>query len=106
MCSEASQVADYIQNLPLMAAREQQEMSGQRSVFVVVAHSVVSKGCQSCHKDVYARGQNFVFFSSRRRHTRLVSDWSSDVCSSDLDLQRDSHSAESSWRLRDRDQSQ
>src|SRR5258706_8170534 len=26
----------------------------------------------------------FVFFSSRRRHTRLVSDWSSDVCSSDL----------------------
>src|SRR5437016_10213646 len=27
----------------------------------------------------------FFFFSSRRRHTRLVSDWSSDVCSSDLD---------------------
>src|SRR5437016_8714930 len=26
------------------------------------------------------------FFSSRRRHTRLVSDWSSDVCSSDLKL--------------------
>src|SRR5262249_58185534 len=25
-------------------------------------------------------------FSSRRRHTRLVSDWSSDVCSSDLAL--------------------
>src|SRR4029450_1502421 len=27
---------------------------------------------------------HFFFFSSRRRHTRLVSDWSSDVCSSDL----------------------
>src|SRR5438046_9552974 len=26
------------------------------------------------------------FFSSRRRHTRLVSDWSSDVCSSDLSM--------------------
>src|SRR5258706_15077386 len=26
------------------------------------------------------------FFSSRRRHTRLVSDWSSDVCSSDLPI--------------------
>src|SRR5258706_9792346 len=26
------------------------------------------------------------FFSSRRRHTILVSDWSSDVCSSDLSL--------------------
>ena len=24
------------------------------------------------------------FFSSRRRHTRVVRDWSSDVCSSDL----------------------
>src|SRR5438045_9438530 len=26
------------------------------------------------------------FFSSRRRHTRCLSDWSSDVCSSDLRL--------------------
>src|SRR5256885_7064505 len=26
------------------------------------------------------------FFSSRRRHTRLQGDWSSDVCSSDLEL--------------------
>src|SRR5262249_56849299 len=26
----------------------------------------------------------FFFFASRRRHTILVSDWSSDVCSSDL----------------------
>src|SRR5262245_63779735 len=25
------------------------------------------------------------FFSSRRRHTRCLSDWSSDVCSSDLE---------------------
>src|ERR1035441_11045699 len=28
----------------------------------------------------------FFFFSSRRRHTRCLSDWSSDVCSSDLSL--------------------
>src|SRR2546426_1420440 len=26
----------------------------------------------------------FFFFTSRRRHTRLQGDWSSDVCSSDL----------------------
>src|SRR5690606_39752857 len=26
-----------------------------------------------------------LFFSSRRRHTRFSRDWSSDVCSSDLD---------------------
>src|SRR3712207_8331957 len=28
----------------------------------------------------------FCFFSSRRRHTRYWRDWSSDVCSSDLEL--------------------
>src|SRR2546426_3071529 len=30
----------------------------------------------------------FFFFSSRRRHTRLQGDWSSDVCSSDLLMNR------------------
>src|SRR5204863_1385202 len=30
----------------------------------------------------------FFFFSSRRRHTRSLRDWSSDVCSSDLQNQR------------------
>src|SRR5256885_3952912 len=29
-------------------------------------------------------GASCFFFSSRRRHTRLQGDWSSDVCSSDL----------------------
>src|SRR5204862_3277832 len=28
------------------------------------------------------------FFSSRRRHTRSLRDWSSDVCSSDLPVER------------------
>src|SRR5262245_63223306 len=31
---------------------------------------------------------SFFFFSSRRRHTRCLSDWSSDVCSSDLGSRR------------------
>src|SRR6266536_1766444 len=31
---------------------------------------------------------SFFFFSSRRRHTRSTRDWSSDVCSSDLDRRR------------------
>src|SRR5437764_10934655 len=30
------------------------------------------------------RRLSFFFFSSRRRHTRYIGDWSSDVCSSDL----------------------
>src|SRR5256885_12945263 len=39
-------------------------------------------------EELRARGDEYVrelfFFSSRRRHTRLQGDWSSDVCSSDL----------------------
>src|SRR2546422_6329359 len=31
------------------------------------------------------RKSSFFFFSSRRRHTRCSRDWSSDVCSSDLE---------------------
>src|SRR2546430_12960208 len=31
----------------------------------------------------------FFFFSSRRRHTRFDCDWSSDVCSSDLENEDD-----------------
>src|SRR5437762_10290716 len=30
------------------------------------------------------KGGGWCFFSSRRRHTRYIGDWSSDVCSSDL----------------------
>src|SRR5438874_646494 len=33
---------------------------------------------------VNCKGMSF-FFSSRRRHTRSLRDWSSDVCSSDLE---------------------
>src|SRR5215467_15605256 len=33
---------------------------------------------------LHLRKGHVFFFSSRRRHTRLQGDWSSDVCSSDL----------------------
>src|SRR5262249_59852584 len=39
-----------------------------------------------CRVPRYWLHLEYFFFSSRRRHTRLVSDWSSDVCSSDLSL--------------------
>src|SRR5437762_6162066 len=32
--------------------------------------------------------EKYFFISSRRRHTRYIGDWSSDVCSSDLDRRR------------------
>src|SRR2546430_629063 len=39
-------------------------------------------------KSIYSRLliESFFFFSSRRRHTRFDCDWSSDVCSSDLEV--------------------
>src|SRR5947209_13650426 len=36
--------------------------------------------------NVSLRPGRVFFFSSRRRHTRYWRDWSSDVCSSDLDI--------------------
>src|SRR2546426_2241795 len=40
---------------------------------------------------------SFFFFSSRRRHTRLQGDWSSDVCSSDLGRVGPSATLNSFW---------
>src|SRR5437899_3644874 len=40
--------------------------------------------CASAVQSAMSAGS--FFFSSRRRHTRCLSDWSSDVCSSDLGL--------------------
>src|SRR3989339_264938 len=42
----------------------------------------VNISCPNVH-DEFGTPFSALFFSSRRRHTRLVSDWSSDVCSSD-----------------------
>src|ERR1017187_3863455 len=39
-----------------------------------------------CFSDLV--GDSRCFFSSRRRHTRYIGDWSSDVCSSDLNRRR------------------
>src|SRR5205814_7290079 len=40
--------------------------------------------CMECMLGVKLLQLIYFFFSSRRRHTRCLSDWSSDVCSSDL----------------------
>src|SRR6267378_6906132 len=43
----------------------------------------------------------FFFFSSRRRHTRSLRDWSSDVCSSDVDRHTEASGRPASeWSVR------
>src|SRR6266508_6110538 len=42
----------------------------------------------------------FFFFSSRRRHTRWPRDWSSDVCSSDLDEEAEADALETRHDVR------
>src|SRR5471030_2414452 len=55
-----------------------------------VAIAYVASAALSCvllgivYEYSQSRPDIFFFFSSRRRHTRCLSDWSSDVCSSDL----------------------
>src|SRR5215469_13813849 len=48
----------------------------------------------------------FFFFSSRRRHTRSLRDWSSDVCSSDLDVDQQALEVVSRQIVRERDRPQ
>src|SRR5260221_6591160 len=43
----------------------------------------------------------FFFFSSRRRHTRSLCDWSSDVCSSDLHMDYGKKDPSLGWRFTD-----
>src|ERR1017187_10823344 len=42
------------------------------------------RGCCGFHQATAPLSVPVFFFSSRRRHTRYIGDWSSDVCSSDL----------------------
>src|SRR5471030_1944086 len=44
------------------------------------------RACSALAVRWYAGKVNCFFFSSRRRHTICLSDWSSDVCSSDLNV--------------------
>src|SRR5437879_3585766 len=47
-----------------------------------------------CLSRFYRRLTGSFFFSSRRRHTRYIGDWSSDVCSSDLPPNQQSKQAD------------
>src|SRR2546430_13528433 len=46
-------------------------------ISLIIATEIVNK----------SQSSNDFFFSSRRRHTRFDCDWSSDVCSSDLEVE-------------------
>src|SRR2546422_8147796 len=48
--------------------------------------SPVLERCSSSPEDLTVVVYAVFFFSSRRRHTRCSRDWSSDVCSSDLQI--------------------
>src|SRR3989475_13176848 len=54
-----------------------------------------------CDWSFYVVLSCFFFFSSRRRHTRFDCDWSSDVCSSDLDSSAQFGDQVARWRVLD-----
>src|SRR5258707_1856885 len=60
----------------MITARSDSVTCGKSSV---PSAALKQLGCSEIGQDVRS-----VFFSSRRRHTRYWRDWSSDVCSSDL----------------------
>src|SRR6266481_6371061 len=51
--------------------------------FELAAEFLHGEGIVADREDIV--GRIYFFFSSRRRHTRWNCDWSSDVCSSDLE---------------------
>src|SRR5256885_4804848 len=53
----------------------------------VIAIAVFGERLLYLHRATIHHGEYLFFFSSRRRHTRLQGDWSSDVCSSDLEVE-------------------
>src|SRR5690348_4034909 len=50
-----------------------------------IPYSAVNQPLPLLRRNGGTRSSIFFFFSSRRRHTRWTGDWSSDVCSSDLE---------------------
>src|SRR5256885_4329075 len=55
-----------------------------RQCLIVWVRMTMVTAPRNSHRPLRHVGAVFFFFSSRRRHTRLQGDWSSDVCSSDL----------------------
>src|ERR1022692_4073971 len=65
-----------------------------RALRVLISATVTSPSPMNAPRDL------IFFFSSRRRHTRLQGDWSSDVCSSDLHDPQTAHpTIESTGRM-------
>src|SRR5947199_462394 len=69
----------------LLGRHEQDSIGSLHGFQHVVVRFLRDVACtRDRHRDHPLRADLFFFFSSRRRHTRCLSDWSSDVCSSDL----------------------
>src|SRR5256885_4109502 len=69
-----------------MSLGETHHLTQITHLFDLLAHAL-SRSTASIHGyywQHFSALSYFFFFSSRRRHTRLQGDWSSDVCSSDL----------------------
>src|SRR5436190_10695547 len=73
------------------ADREKTILEGARQEREVVVYTSLNLKDSVPIVEVFERkygGVKVFFFSSRRRHTRSLCDWSSDVCSSDLTADR------------------
>src|SRR5256885_5755104 len=68
--------------------QEPSHMSLRLAIKGQVCKIVCIQGSRSSDPKTPPSPCSFFFFSSRRRHTRLQGDWSSDVCSSDLSAVR------------------
>src|SRR5260221_9698814 len=72
-------LALHVLGIPLLLS------SSSRLVLTILSSTLLPFICSILTVSYFV----FFFFSSRRRHTRSLCDWSSDVCSSDLEPKPD-----------------
>src|SRR5256885_11815605 len=78
------------------AMRESKQLNNQYRIVQADGSNGKVASLGAVVSDVRNRRECF-FFSSRRRHTRLQGDWSSDVCSSDLGETTQERALDAAW---------
>src|SRR5262249_59446919 len=83
-CVDRHCVTDTLAGVATTFAIESSLLPCSSKSWLTICSAYSTRAASTYIRSPVVRTASIFFFSSRRRHTRLVSDWSSDVCSSDL----------------------
>src|SRR5256885_917736 len=75
--------SEQVTGSPYRDVRVNRQAAARYGIRVGAIQDVIETAVGESNLTLTIEGRQRFFFSSRRRHTRLQGDWSSDVCSSD-----------------------